>query len=118
MKALLRDRKVKPVDVKRAIRAAQDDLKKAEKLLDLIIRHKPTTDQKKRIVSYGQGNKSASAKNILTEGMKVQLQQNIIVTLPEEVQVALVKATKSLSMDAEELTAKVLVDWLRAQGFI
>lgn len=118
MKSLIRAGKVSPVDVKRAIRAAQDDLQKAQALLDLIVENKPTTNQKRRIVSYAESHKGASAKTIFNEAMKAQIEQNIIVTLPESVREALIKATKSLKMEAEELAAKVLSDWLKDQGFI
>lgn len=118
MKTLIKARKVSPVDVKRAIRAAQDNLHKAEELVDLIVENKPTTNQKRRLVSFGESNKSASAKIIFNEAIKAQYEQNIIVTLPENVREALVKATKTLKMEAEDLAAKVLGDWLRDQGFI
>jgi ParB/RepB/Spo0J family partition protein len=118
MKALIRKRKASPADVKRAIRAAQDNLKKAEELLDLMMKYKLSGDQKRRIVSYGQQNKAASAKNIFNEAVKARVEQILIVTLPDEIRSALLKATKSLRMDAEELTAQVLSNWLHSQGFV
>jgi ParB family chromosome partitioning protein len=118
IKGLLKAGKISPVDVKRAIRAAQDDLKKAETLIELIIQHKPTAHQKKRLVMYGESRKEVSAEKILTEAMKPHIEQNIIITLPDEVRKGLIAATESMSMDAEELAVKVLVDWLRAQGFV
>ncbi len=118
MKTLIKERKVSPADVKRAMRAAQDNLKKAQELLDLMMQFKPSGDQKRRIVSYGQQHKGASAENIFNEAVKAQIEQNIIVTLPPELRQGLVEATKSLRMDAEELAAKILSDWLRAQGFV
>jgi ParB family chromosome partitioning protein len=119
MKRLM-EQGVKPTDVKRAIRAAQDNLKKAEELLELMAKHQNelTTDQKRRIVSYGGSNKNASARIIFEEATKPQIEQKIIVTLPEIIRVGLNKATKSLEMDPAELAAKVLSDWLEAQGFI
>lgn len=118
MKNLIRERKVSPIDVKRALRAAQDNLKKAQEILDLIIKYKPTSNQKSRIVSYGQSNKGASAKTIFNEAMKARVEQNIIVTLPDDIRQGLEQATKSLRMEAEDLAAKVLSDWLRDQGFL
>jgi hypothetical protein len=50
--------------------------------------------------------------------MKPHVEQNIIISLPDELREALVKATKSLSIEPEELAAKVLTDWLRSQGFV
>ncbi len=118
MKVLLKQNKVSPADVKRAIRAAQDDLKKAEELVELIVRHKPTTHQKRRIVAYGERNKKLSAERILEDAMKPHIEQNIMISLSEDLLRGLEKATVSLSMEAEELAVKVLSDWLRGQGFV
>lgn len=118
IKSLIKDRKVSPADVKRAIRAAQDNMKKAEELIDLIIQRKPTSHQKRRLVMYGEREKGASARHIFEEALKPQVEQNIIISLPDDLREALIKATESLSIEAEELAAKVLADWLHAQGFI
>ena len=118
MKTLLKQKKVSPADVKRAIRAAQDNLKKAEDLLDLVIKYKPTVYQKRRLVTYGEQQKGASAESIFKEAIKPHVEQNIIISLPEEFQKALTKATKTMAIEAEELAAKVLTDWLRDQGFV
>lgn len=118
MKNLLKQGKVNTADVKRAIRAAQDNLTKAQEILDLMVEYKPTSYQKRRIVLYGEQRKSASAKQIFKEAMKPHVEQNIIISLPEDLRTALAKATDSLSMEPEELAAKVLRDWLRTQGFI
>lgn len=118
MKSLLKDKKVTPADVKRAIRAAQDNLRVAEQLLDLISELKPTAHQKRRLVMYGEQEKGASAKHIFEQAMKPHVEQNIIISLPDNLREGLVRATKSLSMEAEELAVSVLSDWLREQGFL
>ena len=118
MKKLLSQHKISATDVKRAIRAAQDNMKKAEELVDLIVQHKPTAHQKRRLTTYGEQHKSASAESILKEAQKPHIEQNIIVSLPEELIEALSKATKSLSMEPEELAVKALSEWLSAQGFV
>lgn len=118
MKQLMQRGRVSHTDVKRAIRAAQDNLKKAEALVDLIIKHNPTTHQKKRLAMYGDKDKHASAKEILENAMKPHVEQSILISLPNDVQLGLTKATKSMAMEAEELAAKVLADWLRGQGFL
>jgi ParB family chromosome partitioning protein len=117
MKTLIRQKRISPSDVKRAIRAAQDDLKKAEQLIELIIKRKPTAHQKRRLVMYGEQKRGASAQDILDRAMEPHVEQNIIISLPEELRKALAKATKSMSMEPEELAAKVLTEWLRDQGF-
>ncbi len=117
IKTLLKSGKISPADVKRAIHAAQDNLKKAEELVDLIIKHKPTTHQKARLVTYGEADKGASAERLLRQAMKPHVEQNLIISLPEALREALIKATSSLSMEPAELAAKVLGDWLRSEGF-
>jgi len=49
--------------------------------------------------------------------MKPHIEQSIMITLPEDIRIALAKATESMSMEPEELATKVLADWLREQGF-
>jgi ParB family chromosome partitioning protein len=117
MKTLLQEKKVSPADVKRAIRAAQEDMKKAEKLLDLIVKYKPTAHQKRRLVHYGESDPKASAATIVEEAMKPHVEENIIISLSKDVRAALLEATKAMSMEPEELAGKVLSEWLRAQGF-
>jgi len=118
IKDRLKKKQISPVDVKRAIRAAQDNLQKAEELIELIIKLKPDPHQRRRIAIYGQANKSASALNILEAAMKPHIEQNIIVSLPPHIRAALVKATAKMLMEPDELMAKVLADWLRAQGYV
>lgn len=118
MKNLIRARKVTPIDVKRALRAAQDDLGKAQELLDLIIEYKPSTTQKRRLVLYGESHTRASADSIFTEATKPRVEQNIVVSLSEDLRQGLANAIKSMRMEPEELAAKVLSDWLRNQGFV
>jgi ParB family transcriptional regulator, chromosome partitioning protein len=118
MKSWIKTHKVSPADVKRAIRAAQDNLDKAEKLLELIIKYKPTAHQKRRLVAYGEHDKKATAENILEQAMKPHVEENIVISLPDELRQGLLKATKSLEMEPDELAAKVLSDWLRNQGFV
>ncbi len=118
MKLWIKNHKASPADVKRAIRAAQDNLDKAEELLKLIIKYKPTTHQKRRLVLYGERDRKASAADILEKAMKPHVEENIIITLADGLRKGLSKATKSLEMEPEELVAKVLTDWLGNQGFV
>jgi ParB family chromosome partitioning protein len=117
IKARIQSGRISPTDVKRALRAAQGDPDKAEEIVDLIIELKPTKHEKNRIASYGEQSKSSSAKHIMKEAMKTHVEVTIIISLSEDVRKALLKATKKLSMEPEDLASKVLSDWLNAQGF-
>lgn len=117
MKKLLKAQKVSTSDVKRALRAAQNNIRKAESLLDLIIKLNPTAHQKKRLVQYGAKDKDASAERLMEEAMNPHIEENIVISLPRELRDALTKATETLSMETEELATQILMDWLRDQGF-
>lgn len=117
MKGLLKKGVISPSDVKRALRAAQDNIKKAEELLDLIVKYQPTSHQKRRIVQYGEQDKAASAKQLIDEALKPHIEENIVISLPDELRSALLAATKKMSMEPEELAAHILTDWLTSQGF-
>jgi ParB family chromosome partitioning protein len=118
MKRLLAQKKVSTADVKRAIRAAQDNMGKAEELVDLSVQYTPTAHEKRRLVSVGESSKGASAKSLFQQAQQPHIEQNIIVSLPTELIAALEKATKSLSMEPEELAVMALSEWLKAQGFV
>lgn len=117
MKRLLTAKKVSPADVKRALRAAQNNVRKAEELLDLIVEFKPTAHQKRRIVQYADKDKNATPRRLLEEAMKSHVEENLIISLPQELRKALTLATRRMEMEPEELASKILLEWLRAQGF-
>ncbi len=118
MKGLLKKGLVSPADVKRALRAAQENIRKAEEILDLIVEFKPTSHQKRRIVQYGEEHKRASAKELIEEALKPHIEENIVITIPDELRSALLAATKKMSMEPEELATHILADWLSSQGFV
>jgi ParB family chromosome partitioning protein len=118
MKSQLRENKVSPADVKRALRAAQGNLKKAEQLLELMEEYQLTKHQKKRIVEFSETNPRATAKKIVEEARRYRIEQSILVSLPEDVRKGLERATKNLSKEPEEIVADILHDWLANQGFI
>ena len=118
MKCLLREKKVTPADVKRALRAAQGKIRKAEKLLDLMCEFPLTKHQKKRVVEYGEQDSEASPQAIIEKARLPRVEQSIMVSLPENVRQGLEKATTHLEQEAEEIVAEILQEWLCEQGFI
>lgn len=118
MKLKLKQKKVTPVDLKRALRAAQGNIKKAEALLDLMEEYQLTKYQKKRIIEYGEQDKKASAKKIIEDAIRPRVEQSIMVSLSDNVRKGLEKATKEFSKEAEDIVSDVLQKWLSDQGFI
>lgn len=118
MKKKLQQGKVTTVDVKRALNAAQGEIKKAEELLELMEEYKPTKYQKQRITKYGKKHKKASAKRILEEAMRPRVENKIMISLPEEIRQGLEEATKEFSKEVEEIVSEILEGWLFDQGFL
>ena len=118
MKKQLKQGKVTTVDIKRALNAAQGEIKKAEELLELMEEYKPTRYQKRRITDYGKKHKKASAKRILEEAMRPRVENKIMISLPEEIRKGLEEATKEFSREVEEIVSEILEGWLFDQGFL
>jgi len=115
-KGLLRKRKVKKADVKRAIDAAQGNLNKADKLLDAM----PDLygHELKRVVDYGKEHPKASASQIITEAKKGRQLKTVILSIEPKIDNALKKAERNLYMNREEIASKALEEWLIENNFL
>jgi|GEM_PF-2712429 len=105
------------MDVKRALRAAQDNLTKAEELLDIIIKHNPASNVKRRLVSYGNENTKATAQEIFNQAKKPHIEEQIVITISDELHDSLERASSTLEMEAIDIAQKALKEWLSEQGF-
>jgi len=110
--------KISIMDVKRALRAAQDDIGKAEELVDLIIENSPPGNVKRRLVTYGASNNELSANEIFTEASKTHVEQKIMLTLDRSTQDSLISAAASLEMEPSDVASKALEEWLIENGFL
>ena len=117
MKEKITSGKISIMDVKRAIRAAQDDIEKAEILVDLIIENSPPANVKRRLVTYGTSNDKFSANEIFSEASKPHVEQRIMLTLDKSTQESLIAAAASLEMDPSDVAGKALEEWLVENGF-
>jgi len=115
-KELLRARKVIRKDVKRAIAAAQGDPDKADRVLEEISRL--SKYEKDRAVDYGRSHPDASADEIIEQAKKPRIEPTVILSLPEEIDSALTKAARQLSMDRESIAVRALSEWLKEQGYL
>jgi ParB/RepB/Spo0J family partition protein len=115
-KKLLRERKVSKADVKRAIDAAQGNLKKADRLLDKM--PELYGHEKKKAVDYGKEHPKASDDEILREAKKGRVLKTIVLSIKPEIDNALQKAERKLYMNREEIASKALEKWLVDNGFL
>jgi len=115
-KRLLREGKASKADVKRAIIAAQGNLKKADRLLDAmpgLYGH-----EKKRVVDYGKEHEKASDDEIIKESKKGRQLKTVILSIEPKIDNALKKAERNLYMNREEIASKALEEWLIENNFL
>jgi ParB family chromosome partitioning protein len=115
-KRKLREGKVKPVDAQRALRAASDDIDKADQLLERM--KKFDRYQKQRMVDYGQQNPKASVTAIVAKAEQPTVERQLLVRLSERARSGLAAAAKKMFMEPEEVAARAVEEWLSTQGFI
>ena len=115
-KSLLSSGKIKRQDVKRVIDAAQGDSEKADRLLDEM--PKLSLYEKDRAVDYGRRHPKALSNEIIEDAKISRIQPTIILSLPPEIEGALVTASKKLSMGFESIAKTALSEWLVSNGFL
>ena len=118
MKKLLQEKKVRVDDIKRALRAAQYEIKKAEKLLDLMAQHQLNRHQKARLAEYGENNPRASPHELIKQAEEPRIEPQILVRVPDAVRQALHSAAQELDMSEEDVAAQAVQEWLSERGFI
>ncbi len=115
-KKMLKAGKVTKEDVKRVIKAAQGNMGKADRLLDLL----PTLTKydKDRMVDYGQQHPKAKVEDIVKDAKKPRLEPTVILSLSPGVDKALERAATELDMDKASVAEEALCDWLEEKGFL
>ena len=117
-KRQLHEGKVTPADVQRAIRAASEDIDKADKLLDLMKKYELPMPAKKRMVEYGQENPSATAEEIVEKAREPIAERAFLVQLTDSERKALEGAAASMKMEPDEVATRAVREWLSAKGFM
>ncbi len=115
-KELLREGKVDKADIKRAIAAAQGDLRKADQLLDAM--PELYNHEKKRAVEYAREHPRASAEQITSEAKKPRTAKTVVLSIEPKIDDALTKAERKLYMNREEIASKALEEWLLENGYM
>jgi len=117
-KRKLREKKVKPVDVQRALQAASDDIDKADELLERMKKYDYDRYQKQRMVEYGRRNPKASVKEIIAKAEEPTVEPRLIVRLSDKARSGLAAAAKKMSLEPDEVAARAVEEWLSTKGFI
>jgi len=114
-RALKKDPSLKP-DVKRAMKAAHGDPRKAEDLFFQVT--KMTQYEKRRLVEFGANHPKASVETVLAEAKKPKVQETIVLALDDNLRGALGDAQKALSMDWVDIAGTASREWLVDKGFL
>jgi ParB-like chromosome segregation protein Spo0J len=118
-KRRLKSRDVKLVDVKRALRAANYEPDKADRLLKKMKEHQLTTYQKKTLVEFGEANPNASVDDIVKQAEKPRIDYSaLMINIPEHLHDGLTHAARAYALEPEEMIVKALSEWLSDQGFV
>jgi ParB/RepB/Spo0J family partition protein len=115
-KKLLRNGALTKTDLKRVIDAAQGDPEKADRLLAKMPRF--TKYEKSRAVTYGRAHPYASAEAVIEQAMTPRIEATVILSLPVDLDKALGKAARQLSLDKESIAVRALSEWLTENGYL
>jgi len=115
-KDLLKRRKISKEDVKRVIRIAKGDKKKADEIIDKM--SDLTKFQKERIVDLSDENPTLTANKLIENTSKAKISKSLVLSISKELEKAMDKAKVKLSMDHESIAMLALKEWLANKGFI
>jgi len=114
-KEAIKERKVKPSDVKKALKAGGTDEKK---IMEIIAEMpKMTAPEKRRLVDIATERPQAPAKELVTEAKKPSVEEKVIVHLTPKWAERLDVAATDLGMDREDVAKTAVIDWLSARGY-
>lgn len=113
---LLKEGRASLMDVQRALEAAQWDVGKADNLLEKIVGM--VREEKKRLSRYASEHPQADIEDMVEVAKKLGIQRKISVDLTDTIRDGLQKATETMQMEAEEIAALALKEWLEKKGFI
>jgi ParB family chromosome partitioning protein len=117
-KQMLKAGSVEPADVQRVIRAAQDDIAKADEMLEMMKEYQLDKHQKGRLVEYGEDHPRWSAKKIIQEAIKARVEKSVVVPLSPRLRDGLQKAVDACRRTPDEITAEALEHWLKVNMYL
>lgn len=116
LKEMVKERKIKPSDARKALAAGGTDKEKIVKIAKAIT--KMTAPEKRRLVDLSVEKPEAPATALVEEAKKPHVEERVIVHLTPKYAKALDLASRDLGMDRQDVAKTAIVDWLNARGFI
>ncbi len=115
---LLENARISLEDAKHALLAAEWNVKKAERMLDLMVKEGFTRSAKRRFTRYVGSHPGTTLSTAGKEARKARIERRVSVDLTKDLRAGLEKATDEWGMEAEDVVTQALQDWLEDQGYI
>jgi ParB/RepB/Spo0J family partition protein len=116
LKQLIKEKKVKPADARKALAVGGFDDQKIVKMAKEIT--KMTAPEKRRLVDLSVAKPEVPVATLVEEAKKPVVEERVIVHLTPKYAKALDVASSDLGMDREDVAKTAIVDWLNARGFL
>jgi ParB/RepB/Spo0J family partition protein len=115
IKEMIREKKIKPSDARRALLVGGTDEKKSVEVAKQIA--KMTGPEKRRLVEMAMEDPKASAEKLIQESKKPYVEEKVVIHLTPKYARALETASKELGMDREDVAKTAVIDWLDMRGY-
>lgn len=115
VKEMIKERKIKPADAKKALKAGGTDAKKIEEIATAM--PKMTASEKRRLVDVAIERPEAPVKELIDQAKKPYVEEKVIVHLTPKWAERLDTAAKDLGLDREDVAKTAVIDWLSSRGY-
>jgi len=116
LKEMIKEKKIKPTDARKAITAGGTD----EKKIVEVAKHmaKMTAPEKRRLVDIAKEKPETPAEKLVEEAKKPYVEERVVIHLTPKYAKALDTASKDLGLDREDVAKTAVIDWLTMRGFV
>lgn len=115
VKEMIKERKIKPADARKALKAGGNDEKKIVEIANEMPRM--TASEKNRLVDISSVQPEKSAKELINQSKKPYVEEKVIVHLTPKWAEKLDLAAKDLGMEREDVAKTAVTDWLSSRGY-
>jgi len=116
IKEMVKEKKIKPSDARKAIAVGGGDEKKTVEVAKHIA--KMTAPEKRRLVDLSLEKPEAPPEKLVEESRKPHVEERIVIHLTPKYANALDSASKDLGLDREDVAKTAVIDWLTMRGFV
>ena len=116
LKEMVKEKKIKVTDARRALRVGGTNEKKIVDVAKQL--PKMTAPEKRRLVDLAEEKPKAPAEQLIQEAKEAHVEEKVIIHLTPKYAKALESASTDLGMDREDVAKTAIIDWLTARGFV